>query len=170
MKFLADMNISLLTAEWLRSCGHETIHVREQGLQRATDECILHKVREEQRVLLTMDLDFGYLMAVSREQLPSVILLRLGNETSDRVNQRLSSVLRLEHMDWTMPIRLLNTTSILGSLPARPARVAPGERLVTGWRGTKCAGHLRGSARHESRPHSQSAHCSTEIHHAEVSA
>ena len=30
------------------------------------------------------------------------------------------------------PIRLLNTTSILGSLPARPARVAPGERLVTG--------------------------------------
>jgi len=37
---------------------------------------------------LTMDLDFGYLMAVSHEQLPSVILFRSGNETSERVNQR----------------------------------------------------------------------------------
>jgi len=79
MKFLADMNISLLTVKWLRS----------QGLQRAVDSFILDKARAEQRILLTMDLDFGYLMAISHEQLPSVILFRLGNETSERVNQRL---------------------------------------------------------------------------------
>jgi len=79
MKFLADMNISLLTVKWLRS----------QGLQRAVDSFILDKARAEHRILLTMDLDFGYLMAISHEQLPSVILFRLGNETSERVNQRL---------------------------------------------------------------------------------
>lgn len=82
MKFLADMNVSLLTVEWLRSQGHEATHVRDQGLQRAADEYILNKARLEQRILLTMDLDFGYLMAVSHEQLPSVILFRMGNETS----------------------------------------------------------------------------------------
>jgi predicted nuclease of predicted toxin-antitoxin system len=101
MKFLADMNISLLTVEWLRSQGHETDHVREQGLQRAADPYILDKARSERRILLTMDLDFGYLMAVSHEQLPSVILFRLGNETSERVNQRLASVLSLRDVDWT---------------------------------------------------------------------
>jgi predicted nuclease of predicted toxin-antitoxin system len=101
MTFLADMNISLLTVEWLRSEGYEAIHVREQGLQRATDEYILSKARAEQRILLTMDLDFGYLMAVSHERLPSVILFRLGNDTSERVTQRLASVLNLRDLDWT---------------------------------------------------------------------
>jgi predicted nuclease of predicted toxin-antitoxin system len=113
VKLLADMNVSLLTVEWLRSCDHEAIHVREQGLQRATDELILRKAREEQRVLITMDLDFGYLMAVSGEQLPSVILLRLGNETSERVNERLASVLRLEHLDWTSGLFVTVTDSNL---------------------------------------------------------
>lgn len=90
MKFLADMNISVLTVEWLRSEGYEATHVREHGLQQAADDFILHKARSEGSILLTMDLDFGYLMAVSREQLPSVILFRLGNETSEVVNRRLS--------------------------------------------------------------------------------
>lgn len=95
------MNVSLLTVEWLRALGHDALHVREQGLQRAADPYILDKARAEQRILLTMDLDFGYLMAVSHERLPSVILFRLGNETSERVNQRLASVLGLEDVDWT---------------------------------------------------------------------
>ena len=119
MKFLADMNISLLTVEWLRSQGHDAAHVREQGLQRATDEYILDKARKEQRVLLTMDLDFGYLMAVSNEKLPSVILFRLGNETSERVNQRLASVLSLSDVDWTSGIfaTLTETTLRVRQLP-----------------------------------------------------
>ena len=47
-----------------------------------------------------MDLDFGYLMAVSREQLPSLILFRLGNETSEVLNRRLAAVLSLAEVDW----------------------------------------------------------------------
>lgn len=64
------MNISLPTVAWLRSQGHEALHVREQGLQRAADPNILDKARAEQRILLTMDLDFGDLMAASGERLP----------------------------------------------------------------------------------------------------
>jgi predicted nuclease of predicted toxin-antitoxin system len=94
------MNMSLLTVEWLRSQGHEAMHVRERGLQRAADEHILDKARSEQSILLTMDLDFGYLMAVSQERLPSIILFRMANDTSERVNHRPSAVLRLDDADW----------------------------------------------------------------------
>ena len=50
----------------LNGCGRK----REQNLQRAPDDQILAKAREEGRTVLTMDLDFGYLLAISKEKLP----------------------------------------------------------------------------------------------------
>ncbi len=93
MKFLADMAISRSTVGWLRDHGYDALHVRDVGMQRADDEVILAKARDEQRVLLTLDLDFGYLMAVSGAALPSVIIFRLGNETAEVVTQRLEVAL-----------------------------------------------------------------------------
>jgi predicted nuclease of predicted toxin-antitoxin system len=100
VKFLADMNISLATVRWLRAQGHDATHLRELGLQREIDENILLKARNEQCILLTMDLDFGYLLAVSGEALPSVILLRLGTETAEVVNQHLAALLALDGLEW----------------------------------------------------------------------
>jgi len=93
VKFLADMAISRSTVAWLRDHGHDALHVRDEGMQRADDEVILTKARDEQRVLLTLDLDFGYLVAVSGAALPSVIIFRLGNETAEVVTQRLEVTL-----------------------------------------------------------------------------
>ena len=74
MKFLADMGISMRTVVWLRTIGHDAVHLREQRLQRAVDAEIAAKAALEDRIVLTMDLDFGYLLAVSGERIPSVIL------------------------------------------------------------------------------------------------
>lgn len=93
MKFLADMAISQSTLAWLREQGHEGVHVREEGMQRAADEVILAKARAEGCILLTLDLDFGYLMAVSGASLPSVMIFRLGNETAQVVTRRLADAL-----------------------------------------------------------------------------
>jgi predicted nuclease of predicted toxin-antitoxin system len=93
MKFLADMGVSMRTVEWLRGHKHDAVHLRERGLHRLPDDEILAKARAEQRVVLTMDLDFGYLLAVGGEQLPSVILFRLSDECSEVVNRRLAEVL-----------------------------------------------------------------------------
>ncbi len=93
MKFLADMGVSLLTVAWLRSSGYDAIHLREEGLQRLPDSEILIKARQEERVLLTMDLDFGMLLAMNKNQFPSVILFRLSDERSEVVNERLEPVL-----------------------------------------------------------------------------
>ncbi|MEQ9549499.1 MAG: DUF5615 family PIN-like protein [Coleofasciculus sp. G3-WIS-01] len=75
MRFLADMGISPRTVNWLKAAGYDAIHLVEEGLERLADDEILVKAREEGRILLTVDLDFGYLLAVSGETLPSVILL-----------------------------------------------------------------------------------------------
>ena len=99
MKFLADMGISMRTVAWLRKLGHDAVHLREEGLQRLSDEKILVKARLEERSLLTMDLDFGYLLAVSKGLMPSVILFRLDDESSEMVNQQLVKVLTFHRSD-----------------------------------------------------------------------
>ena len=93
MRFLADMGVSQRTVKWLREQGHDAVHLREQGLQRMHDSDILEKAREKNRIILTMDLDFGALLAANRGALPSVTIFRLENETSDSVNGHLSSIL-----------------------------------------------------------------------------
>ncbi|MEM7016191.1 MAG: DUF5615 family PIN-like protein [Pseudomonadota bacterium] len=99
MKFLADMNISLRTVEWLRAQGYDAVHLQEEGLQRAIDEDVLAKARIEDRILLTMDLDFGYLLSLSGDVMPKVILFRLGNETAQAVNHQLAQVLTMLELD-----------------------------------------------------------------------
>jgi len=51
------------TVHSLRERGHEAIHLREEGLRQLPDEKILEKARQEGRIVLTFDLDFGDLMA-----------------------------------------------------------------------------------------------------------
>ena len=58
MNFLADMGISGLTVEWLRQQGHVATHLRDEGLQRLTDDLIVEKARSEEKIILTVDLDF----------------------------------------------------------------------------------------------------------------
>ena len=77
MKFLADMGISQSSVNWLRQNGNDVIHLREEGLHRATDAEIVEKATRERRAILTCDLDFGDLMATSGELCPSIIILRL---------------------------------------------------------------------------------------------
>lgn len=93
MRFLADMGISMHTVRWLRQQGHDIVHLREIGLQRLPDDEILARARDEKRIVLTMDLDFGYLLSISRGNMPSVIIFRLHDERSEVVNMRLAEVL-----------------------------------------------------------------------------
>ncbi|GAX42348.1 hypothetical protein NIES4075_33490 [Tolypothrix sp. NIES-4075] len=119
MKFLADMGISLRTVFWLRGDGYDVVHLRDEGLQRLPDDEILIKARAEGRILLTIDLDFAQLLAVSGDSLPSVILFRLGNENYDAINQRLTQVLRecQEDLEVGVIISVSNETFRVRRLP-----------------------------------------------------
>lgn len=93
MKFLADMGISPRTVNWLRNQGYDAIHLIEQKLEKLEDEDILIKAQNEQRIILTVDLDFGFLLAIDQSSFPSVILFRLGNESREVIEARLTEVL-----------------------------------------------------------------------------
>jgi predicted nuclease of predicted toxin-antitoxin system len=49
--------------------------------------------RDENRIVLTFDLDFGDLLAAGSHHLPSVILFRLRDQTPRSVNPRLLALL-----------------------------------------------------------------------------
>lgn len=94
MRFLADMGISIRSVMWLRNQGHDIIHLSEQGLQCMLDEDIFKKAEDENRVILTMDLDFSQIIAASKTALPSIVVFRLSNERSENVNKRLQELLK----------------------------------------------------------------------------
>jgi len=98
MRFLADMGVSLQIVQWLRRNGDDAVHLRDEGLQRLPDSNIFDKAFSEGRVILTFDLDFGEIVALSSGRIVSVILFRLHNTRTIHVLQRLQDALtfRLE--------------------------------------------------------------------------
>jgi len=59
MRFLADMGISPQSVAFLQGLGYDAVHLHARGLDRLEDSSVLDKAREEGRILLTHDLDFG---------------------------------------------------------------------------------------------------------------
>ena len=93
MRFLADMMIDARVTEWLRSQGHDVVHLRDQKLHRLPNGEIFEKATEEKRIVLTFDLDFGEIVALSGRQRTSVILFRLHNSRANQVIERLRNLL-----------------------------------------------------------------------------
>lgn len=87
------MGIALSTVQALRRHGHDASHLSEEGLERLPDSAILAKAAQEGRVVITCDLDFADLLALGAHTLPSVILLRLANQTPIAVIPKLLQVL-----------------------------------------------------------------------------
>lgn len=76
MRLLLDNNLSPRLARTLREAGHDTEHVRDHGLQTASDPAVLQRAREHDQVLISADTDFGTLLARTGADKPSVILIR----------------------------------------------------------------------------------------------
>ena len=92
MRFLLDMGISQSVATWLKSMGHDAMHLNDESLHQLKDLFILQKAIAEQRTILTTDMDFGQLLAFSKYHQASVIQFRTSVFTPFSIREKLKLV------------------------------------------------------------------------------
>jgi predicted nuclease of predicted toxin-antitoxin system len=93
VKILIDMN---LTPEWaavLARHGHSCVHWSEIGDPRAEDPVLMEWAAREGYVVLTHDLDFGSLLALTHASGPSVLQIRTQDVLPSGLEPLLAEVL-----------------------------------------------------------------------------
>jgi predicted nuclease of predicted toxin-antitoxin system len=78
MKILVDMNLSPKWAGFLNGNGIEAVHWSFIGSPDAPDSEIMTYAKTYDFTVLTKDLDFGYILAITHGKKPSVIQIRTG--------------------------------------------------------------------------------------------
>lgn len=92
LRFLVDESVSGDVIEYLRSSGYDVVAIVEVA-KGARDQVILIRAVNEERILITIDKDFGDLVFHSGQSHVGVLLFRLKDETGSNQVRVLSSVL-----------------------------------------------------------------------------
>jgi predicted nuclease of predicted toxin-antitoxin system len=90
VRFVVDANLSPKVAGHLRDGGHDAVHVAEVDLLSASDSTIMEWARENRRVVVSNDTDFGTLLAQQGASEPSFVLFR---QLQDRKADGLAALL-----------------------------------------------------------------------------
>ncbi len=93
MRFLLDMPVSAALLRVLAARGHEGVHAHQIGKDRAPDTELLEIARSQGRVVITADLDFPRLLALSMAEGPGIVLFRGGNYSDTEMCLLLEEVL-----------------------------------------------------------------------------
>ncbi len=88
------MPLSPALAEWLDKQGHDAVHASSVGLHCSADAEIMTRARQEKRIIVTADLDYPRLLALSEASEPSLILFRRGDWSEADVVARMSRILQ----------------------------------------------------------------------------
>lgn len=75
LRFLADESCDFAVVRALRDAGHNVIAVAE-FTSRTDDRRLIEQAAREQRILLTEDKDFGWLVFINQIRSTGVILIR----------------------------------------------------------------------------------------------
>ena len=94
MKLLVDVNLSPRWVALLSDAGWETVHWSAVGRNNALDSEIMAYAAEHDFVVLTHDLDFGAILAVTHGQKPSVLQLRMEDVSLQSAGVRVPTALR----------------------------------------------------------------------------
>jgi len=93
MRFLADQDVYAATVRLLRKLGHDIVTAADSGQVQATDAQLLAAARQQKRILVTQDRDFGALVFLQRLR-GGVIYLRLTPSTLQAVHAELERTLQ----------------------------------------------------------------------------
>jgi predicted nuclease of predicted toxin-antitoxin system len=88
LKFLLDADMPKSSAQVIRNLGFEIEDVRDIGMRAAKDKEIMDYALKNNKIIITMDLDFGEVLRYPQH--PGAIILRLPYAfTSKEINERL---------------------------------------------------------------------------------
>ncbi|HEY0686401.1 MAG TPA: DUF5615 family PIN-like protein [Steroidobacter sp.] len=95
MKFKLDENLSPSLSAVFAAAGHEAHSVVQQALGGQPDERDIDVCRRENRVLVTLDLDFSNILAYPPAQFAGIVVLRLSNQAHATVDAACRRMLEL---------------------------------------------------------------------------
>lgn len=98
--FLLDENITILFKKPFERCDYKVSHVSQVGLLSTPDEKIVEFAANNNFVIVTFDLDFSRIMALSKHQLPSIVTLRIVGITEEY----LENIIRYNFSDLIQPL------------------------------------------------------------------
>lgn len=85
MQFKIDENLPIEIAELLTNAGHNAKTVNEQQLQGVRDPVLIDVCKSENRVLVTLDIDFSDIRAYPPQEFSGIIVLRAGSQAKQHV-------------------------------------------------------------------------------------
>lgn len=94
MKLLVDMNLSPRWIGVLTSAGFESAHWSTLGAANAPDAEIMAYARTQGWIVVTHDLDFGAILAVTHGEKPSVVQIRAEDVSPDVIGLQVIIALR----------------------------------------------------------------------------
>jgi predicted nuclease of predicted toxin-antitoxin system len=95
MRFKVDENLHDDVAAAFRAAGHDARTVFEQGLRGQSDQDLAWVCRQEQRAIVTLDLDFANIRTYPPENFSGLIVLRVVSQSRPHVLEVLSPILKL---------------------------------------------------------------------------
>ena len=95
MKFKFDENLPSDLGALLRADGHDAHAVLDENLRGAADPPIAKVCQDEERILITLDLDFAHIKNYPPQDYPGIIVLRLARQDRDTVLAIIPRILTL---------------------------------------------------------------------------
>lgn len=97
MNFKVDENLPVEISELLIREGFDSKTVIDQNLRGSDDQSLIKLCREENRILITLDIDFSNISYYPPEEFKGIIILKLSNQSKNHIIQIFKHL--LEHFN-----------------------------------------------------------------------
>ncbi len=93
MKFKLDENIPVEAAALLREVGHDAVTVLDQNMGGKADEIVIEVCSQEQRALITLDLDFSDIKTYPPSSYHGIFVLRIKQQSRSKVLEAIAKLI-----------------------------------------------------------------------------
>jgi len=77
MKFKLDENLPVDAVKIFQEAGYNAVSILDQSLQGCSDKTLISVCKNENRILVTLDIDFANLLTYPPQEYAGIIMLRL---------------------------------------------------------------------------------------------